>query len=193
MNLSNVDISKLITNSKIQLDKKTKSKNTVFLIGGAVSSLVFMLSACSWNLFLVLALCLIGKPTYHYLKCGMKRLYANIGLRRLAKNLRKKGIKTTRLQLQKANTYVTRNYQENDLGKYGVETVYTTVFKDHKGLLKALRQTKQEILICDPNKDWNQETVFEESGNHRVEIINAEETVKKLILEKKLGKKQNLT
>ncbi|MCI8544961.1 MAG: hypothetical protein HFH09_01885 [Bacilli bacterium] len=193
MNLDKYNIEKLITWSNIRMNEKEKklskfsvAMGCIFLLGLIVAPYKYVLLGAAISSFVT--------PVSFYIKNAQRRVYASSKLRKVAKELGKNGIHTTRLKLQKATTFTTRSYNEDSESYlYGIGKVQTTIFQDNYGQLKALQQIRSELLrepysyiAC--LRDCVKEVKCESIDRQYTKIVKDSPKVKQLLLENKRNK-----
>ncbi len=189
MELNKFNIEKLITWSNARMSKSEKRQAKVSLTFGALALIAAL--ASPFEAFLLgVATVSVAKPVISYMKNAKKRIFAKHQLKRVTKELEKRGIHTTKLKLQKATTFVT--YVEKKEYPLQTATAYTTFFKDRSEQIVALRQLRSEALsgtysYFDCISDSIKEAQCKCVERQETEIIEGQEKVKKLLLEIKEG------
>lgn len=192
MNLNKYNIQKLIDWSNTRITKEEKEESILFrvLIGiGIISAL--MIPTPAKFVAVGFALGAFEISIFNYVKHATKRFYASRKLEGVVKELEQSGVHTTKLKLQKANTFTTRRYEEKEeTYPFGIKKVQNVVFQDNYGQLKALKQIRKEILRKPYNyfacmHDNIKEVRCESIDKQYTEIVKDSGKVKQLLLEKR--------
>ena len=192
MNLNKYNIQKLIEQSNVHIEKKEKDESVIFCILAVIGIIAtFMIPTTAKFVALGFAMGAFNISISNYARPAIKRFSASRKLKGVVKELEQSGVYTTKLKLQKANTFTFQSYKEKEENyPFGIRKVQIAVFQDNYGQLKALKQIRSEILR-NPHRyvaclrDNIKKARCENIDKMDTEIVKSKEKVKQLLLEKK--------